>query len=492
MRPSKFNIIIPYPAKNAFILYNSYSGAIIKIEREKISLINKVLNGGNKAKEAVNTDETRTDKIETDKAETDEGEKDEAEKDETRENLKKYFFEKGILVADDHDELEEIIISRRAMQYGNKRLCLTLVPTINCNFACPYCFVTNKNKSPEMSEKVQAAIINLVKSNIKKYSICGVTWFGGEPLLGLKLIEKLSKELIDICTQNQVQYDSDIITNGYLISEESISKLITCQIKRIQITLDGPADIHDRRRYLATSNNNNNNNNNSNNDSNSHNNRKVGTYQKIISNIVTLIKYAEHFRSISIRINLDKLNYHRVDELISELKSIDPCNKLEIYPAKIKGNAPNESSCFSSSEFAELNAKLNPRSLSLLEPSSRPNGYIHCMAESTSNFCISNDGDIYKCYEDLGNQKLVVGNILDNDFFNGIGKRNRSYSCKYLSYDPRDFKKCRECNILPLCMGGCAKDRIDNNGEPVCIEYKYSLSSQLIKYVKQKLTSVQK
>jgi uncharacterized protein len=435
VKPSRYNIIIPY-CKD-YLLYNSLSGTMIKIEAAKMSLVNEVLNKTDHYSGKITHKNGRKHK-----------------------NLITILYNNQFLIPKDKNELAELMITRRGLQYGNKRLGLTLVPTTNCNFGCPYCFI-KKSSSIKMTDIVQDAIVNFVKTNIKRHSICGVSWFGGEPLLAFDVIEKLSKRLIKICQQNEISYDSDIITNGYLLNEVLIDKLIKCKIKKIQITLDGPQNVHDKRRFLKN---------------------KRGTYNTIIKNIVAVLEKADYFDRLLIRINIDKSNSHKANELICSLKSIDTKNKLDIYPARTRGEG---SDYFTVSEFADVMCKLCPQ-LGQKKIIS-PNKHIHCMAETVSHFSVNADGDIYKCHEDFGRKEFVIGNILDNDVMHGIGNKNRTYSYEFLNYNPNDFYACRKCNILPLCMGGCTKNRINHGGKPLCSEYKYSLSSYLIRYANQEL-----
>jgi len=51
---------------------------------------------------------------------------------------------------------------------------------------------------------------------------------------------------------------------------------------------------------------------------------------------------------------------------------------------------------------------------------------------------------------------------------------------EYMLYDPTDDIRCSKCKFLPVCMGGCARQRLQ--GLNVCTEHKYILSEFLSKY----------
>lgn len=50
-----------------------------------------------------------------------------------------------------------------------------------------------------MSEAIQEAIVKFVESEAPHLETFTVTWYGGEPLLALDIIENLSIKFVDIC-----------------------------------------------------------------------------------------------------------------------------------------------------------------------------------------------------------------------------------------------------------------------------------------------------
>ena len=57
-----------------------------------------------------------------------------------------------------------------------------------------------------MSEATQEAIVKFVESEAPHLESFTVTWYGGEPLLALDIIESLSLKFIDICKKNDIAY----------------------------------------------------------------------------------------------------------------------------------------------------------------------------------------------------------------------------------------------------------------------------------------------
>ena len=68
-------------------------------------------------------------------------------------------------------------------------LYLTLVPTLDCNFACPYCYQREAHNQYYMSEELKHGILNFIKKEClaKKIKRVETTWFGGEPTLTANL-----------------------------------------------------------------------------------------------------------------------------------------------------------------------------------------------------------------------------------------------------------------------------------------------------------------
>ncbi len=54
---------------------------------------------------------------------------------------------------------------------------------------------------------------------------------------------------------------------------------------------------------------------------------------------------------------------------------------------------------------------------------------------------------------------------------------------KYLLYDVTIDPNCKDCKIIPICMGGCFNHRI-NTGWNRCSKFKYDLEEILNKKVK--------
>lgn len=86
----------------------------------------------------------------------------------------------------EEDYLRRIKMDYLLESFSNSKLILTLAPTSQCNFNCPYCFEENKPIC-KMSEQTISNIVKFIAKyeNLKQLYL---TWYGGEPLLALNIL----------------------------------------------------------------------------------------------------------------------------------------------------------------------------------------------------------------------------------------------------------------------------------------------------------------
>ena len=187
------------------------------------------------------------------------------------------------IIDDDYDELAELSVKRNLQKYGTDSLGLTIAPTLACNFKCIYCYETSK--PGVMSFEVCDHIVRYVENQSGRLNHLSVSWYGGEPLLAQDIIWRLSDDFINICEAHEIEYDAFMISNGSLINDEVIRQMIKYKISGIQITIDGPPEVHNKRRVNKNGN---------------------DTFDLLIENINRLL--ATEKIEVVVRINVDKTN----------------------------------------------------------------------------------------------------------------------------------------------------------------------------------------
>lgn len=178
-----------------------------------------------------------------------------------KENVWKYFQERGFVWQD--PESEENIIRSGAGYYGQRDQIAAglgggyygFITSLYCNLACPYCFQKNKADScgflsPEMVDKGLDAIENCEKKvmslNNGKETLPKISITGGEPLLrskaNLDVLDHLLGRLWDL------HWPYSITTNGTELEQFIADHEPSENCRNVQVTLDGPREIHDQRR----------------------------------------------------------------------------------------------------------------------------------------------------------------------------------------------------------------------------------------------------
>lgn len=370
----------------------------------------------------------------------------------------------GYLVNDNIDELQILEYNYLSSKFVENNLALTIAPTLECNFACPYCYETPKNGY--MSEEIQDAIIDLVKNRINNINSLSITWYGGEPVLGKEIIISLSEQFIDLCEKNEVVYNAFIITNGYLLNNDIIDTFKKLKINGYQITVDGPPEIHNKRRKFKNAN--------------------LDTFSKIIENI-KILKSKEI--DTHIRVNIDDQNKEYIEELLEILQKND-LNNLSLNLGHVRGDTGSganvKETLISNKSYADIDYK-NHKLLkkygfskgSTVEyyPNIKAN---YCGADSMSSFVIDGQGLMYKCWNDIGEEALSIGNVFDVKEGKGFNDYRLKNNINYMMWSPFKHEKCKECWILPICMGGCPYNGIRNNYNPECDKWKYTIEEALL------------
>lgn len=243
-------------------------------------------------------------------------------------SLKEGFF----LIDDNVDELKILRFEMYRDRMDENTLTLTIAPTSNCNFRCIYCYEKESIRNKSMTKEIEDAIVNFIEQLKDDISSLSIAWYGGEPLMRFDIIERLSKKIIRLCKENDIKYFSSIVTNGYLLNEEMAKKIKDCNISKIQITIDGPQEIHDKRRILANGD---------------------GTFEKILNNI---IKYKRILPPIDLRINVDKTNVDQIKELYNILKDNDLLEIINPYLGHVKSSngCYKDEKCISVEDYSKI------------------------------------------------------------------------------------------------------------------------------------------
>ena len=363
-----------------------------------------------------------------------------------------------MIVGGDLDEVALLERRYRAGTADRSSFALTIVTSLGCNFDCPYCFQVKPKAI--LDDETVALLVEVLDEQLPTIQQFHVTWFGGEPLLATGRIYGLSAEFIARCDDAEVAYSASIVTNGYLLTPEVARRLRKCRVESAQITLDGPAETHDLMRPLRSG---------------------RGTFDVILDNVVA----CADLLPISIRVNLDTHNASAYEQLLDTLVKRGLSGRVTVYPGQIVAydegiGAPSESyrpRCFTMPEFAAVErgflAAAFQRGLAqptLPQPVSTP-----CTAVRENELVVGANGELYKCWDSVGNHQEVVGHLRSwHDPNDRV--------LKWLRYDPFADEDCRSCVALPTCMGGCAHLQMTDPGDSKCSTFRMTHRRQVEEY----------
>ena len=359
------------------------------------------------------------------------------EKDLGCDELYQTLIENHMITENDRDEFllyKSIILAGRSINILN----LTIAPTMDCNYSCSYCF-ENCKRSVYMTEEVISSIIKFLKNNETTKNV-HVTWFGGEPLMGINQIRSLYSQMIQLSDK---RYSFSMITNGFLMSLNIIEFLKEMKLRHIQITLDGLKENHNKVKYTSNC---------------------ADTFTRTIKNIDLLVSSAPDIR-VDIRVNMNKENADEFAELyafITERYKTNP--QIGIYPAFVTASSSEStlnSVLFSRKEKSRFLQNLYYDTNILTYPCRYPDSsFMECSIRNTKTFTIDPEGYLYKCWEIIGDRKYAIGKFNKNG---DVEITNQVIDNRYLyGADPLEDKTCSQCSYLPICFGGCPHKRIEN------------------------------
>lgn len=375
------------------------------------------------------------------------------------------------------DEVEQVISQFDNVKHQNNLLHLTLVPTLACNFSCDYCFQAEYQNARFMSPEIQAATLNYIESLIsggRKEIVC--TWFGGEPLLAKDIVLSMSKRLHRaINTLGARQLHMDIITNGILLTPSTAKELAAVGIKSAQVSFDALVFKNTKKRGIIDS---------------------LGNPSIILKNIIL----ARDYLNIKVRLNVSTENADEVPQIIKILKEHDftgsyglarvhnhedeykfttssvgerissceegcgSCGSKQLSKDKV----PTTLSRLAYARFEWENFLKHPESFQEIVKKLQPKAHF-CSATSGRMFVIDPAGYVSRCWHSAGSPSEAIDNVLDcNAFTKKSDVENQWENFSLLAYP-----SCKDCKVLPLCMGGCSHPRIfTNSHKPPCESIK--------------------
>lgn len=278
-----------------------------------------------------------------------------------------------------------------ARSFDNKRLHLIIMPTEKCNFRCTYCYEDFENG--KMSRDVVDGIKSLILFRAPDLNTLEIGWFGGEPLLNLKLVEEISEFSKDVMQSSEGNFISSMSTNGYLLDLKSAESLTNKGVNAFQISIDGDRLTHDRSRILASG---------------------SGTFDKIWQNLLN-IKNSNIDILLSLRIHITPDNIDSMKKIAAQVNSAfagDERFKIYVKPVEnLGGSSVKSLKLFSGKNSNEIKSIVESYfSDNLIINVSKSSPSV-CYAAAANSLVIRSTGEVSKCTVLLNDSDNMLGKI---------------------------------------------------------------------------------
>ena len=352
---------------------------------------------------------------------------------------------------------------------------ITLLTTLQCNFACDYCFQGDHgdyNKfAAKMSLDTAERAIEWMERELDRVhpEKLVLTFFGGEPLLNLPVMYLVAERMWQATRLRDVEMFVNIITNGLLLTPEVVDRMAPFGLNGVKITLDGDRDTHNRMRPLRGG---------------------QGTFDRIVENIRQVAGRCR----IALGGNFDESSVDSYPALLEFLKEQDFADKLsKIFfkpivrtePVSAKGIIPLtpiaakdsfKGTCMTSvgsgaGQACDSCHTMEDQITFIREETQRhgfptydgvPKGMCH--VHKTHAHTIGPDGSLYACPGFTGQLAMSTGHIDD---------RRDSWRESALEKFERlhPWKECGDCAYIPTCAGGCvaaSHSQLGDMNSPTC------------------------
>ena len=159
----------------------------------------------------------------------------------------------GLFCAEPVPELDVCGSCRGDSEYDAHLSQLTLSVTERCNLRCSYCPHTHGglewqrlHSDRVMPQETMAAALRYFLPRCADAPVATISFYGGEPLLEFDTIRQGVKIIEEESPRTDIRIVID--TNGVLLGEREVLEFVVDHRLHLQLSLDGPAAIHDRHR----------------------------------------------------------------------------------------------------------------------------------------------------------------------------------------------------------------------------------------------------
>ena len=309
-----------------------------------------------------------------------------------------------------------------------------------CNMACRYCDADIYSHQ-RMSFGVLA---QLTKKALQSHRTVNFIWHGGEPLLLGKDFYRKAVWLQQRYRRPDQHLTNTLQTNGTLLDEEWLD-LFDAGGFSIGLSIDGPALLHDRNRILRS---------------------QHGTFDRVMHALSLLRKRSRGFGVLAVvtddTIRLGAREFFRffVDNGLKNFALL--CRRPALNVGQADYVPRSEHSRFVREVFdlwlAEDDPDICIRDFDSIVRALLGGRHSTCLLAGGcigAYFAVDMIGDVYHCDEFMFDPEYRLGNITVHDLWQPV----MSVKIQALSQRNAEEIERLDCPWLPICNGGCPKDR---------------------------------
>lgn len=371
----------------------------------------------------------------------------------------------GLLV-EDIDAHRQQVFDKLARDNGRLGVRMfVLLPTAYCNMGCAYCGQAHSKAS--LTGQHRDAAIKRVLAAMQQTGTkhVHVAWFGGEPLIAFAALTSMAEEIVAGVQRTGIEYSSKITTNGALLDERKLSMLVNeCLVRRFDITIDGPADVHDVHRPLKSGH---------------------PTFERLVTFLADVIARDE-YRDVRfiLRTNIDCKNATRIGDYLAEMAERGFAGRrnvtFQLSPIHSWGNDITDLQV-DQDRISRLEIEWFKRMRELnLNFATIPSDVVGpiCVATNRESEVLSANGAVFSCTEHPLVPEHEAGSSLIQ--ITGLAPSERRPVGQYDGWTDdliSPEQQCSSCALLPVCGGHCPK--LWKEGRVACPSMKYNMPQRL-------------
>ncbi len=333
---------------------------------------------------------------------------------------------------------------------------LVVVPSFGCNLRCTYCYQEPFEPGAGL---VRPEVVDAFFAYVDRFHAGDsprpyLTLFGGEPLVDAPAHHDRLRRYLDGARARGMQVAA--VTNGYDL-EAFVPALSGGGVKEVQVTIDGPAAIHDARRPHASG---------------------AGTFERIVRGVDALVaaKVPVNLRVVADRDNLPALpalaalaEAHGWLDLPESRFKTQLGRNYELYGCasrQRKGALFDRVELWAAwSALAEAHPALKrfhrPRLHGvrhLAEAGEWPVPNFDACPAAKKEWAFAPDGGLYGCTATVGNPAYRLGRFWPDVH------RDEAAIAPWRARSTATIEKCRTCDVAAVCGGGCAALAAEHGG----------------------------